>query len=120
MSSPLSPDDYMGYVQFIPFLDRPGQFVGIHIGAIEKDVQITAQFPFSPEKPWLQPGKTADQLHEALTDRATAYIVPACILGIMLQERRYINFNTRQNSLVSFFWRPKDLPMSDGIILTTS
>jgi hypothetical protein len=92
----------MGYVEFIPFLDRPGQLVGIHMGSIEKDVQITAQPP-GPKKPRLQPGITPDQLHEALTDRATVDIVPACTLGKMLKERRYINFNTLQNSAVSLF-----------------
>ena len=103
MTSPLPPDDYVGYVQFIPFLDRPGQFVGIHANAVEKDVQITTQLPFSLKKPWLQPGKTADKRHEALTDRETADMVPACAFGELPQERRYIDFNTRQNNLVSFF-----------------
>jgi hypothetical protein len=93
----------MGYVEFIPFLDRLGQLVGFHMGSIEIDVQITAQPPFSPKKPWLQPGIATDQLHEALTDRATVDVVPASTLGKMLQERRYIDFNTLQNSAVSLF-----------------
>ena len=104
MTSPLSPDDDVGYVHFIPFLDRQGQFVGIHANAVEKDVQITAQLPFRPKKPWLQPGKTADQRHEALTDRVTGDVIPACTLAKLPQERRYIDFNTRQNSLVSFLF----------------
>ena len=79
-----------------------GQFVGIHTNAVEKDVQVTAQLPFSPKKPRFQPGKTTDQHRHALTDRATADTVSACTLRKLPQERRYIDFNTRQNNLVSY------------------
>ena len=103
MIRPLPPDDHMGQVQFISFFDRPGQLVGIYMGFIEIDIQIAAQAPVSPEKPWPQPGITTDQLPEALNDRAGADPVPSYIVGKGLQKRRDINSNTLQNRLSSLF-----------------
>ena len=86
----------MSYVQLIPVLHQPGKFTWMNLQLVKIDVQLTAKFIFSCEKPRFQLWETLNQDREALHDRTAADRLLAHILGIRLKERRYMNLNTSQ------------------------